>query len=111
MLFLAPYHVSALSGKAAIVVGQKNVANSCKLIVVYVQNNVVTRADTILRNGTFYRSRWSFDGRRIAFYRNGYGVCIIDADGKNLRCIAPMINWTEIRQEQTMDWPGIDAGK
>lgn len=106
----------ALTGKAAVVIGQRNfttrqrIANSSKLLVVYVNNNVVTRTDTILR-GDIFRSKWSFDGRRIAFYRNGFGVSIIDADGQNLRSVAPMVNWPDVRYEQAIAWPGIDSGK
>jgi hypothetical protein len=100
-----------MTGKAAVVVSQKNVAASSKLLVVHVSNNAVTGTDTILRGGVFYDPRWSFNGSRIAFYRNGGGVSIIDSDGKNLRTVARMVDWKAPDNEYAMSWPGIDGGK
>jgi len=113
-LIALPVHpAAAMTGKAVAVVALRNtsIANPSRLIVCTVQDNRTTAVDTILKNGVFYFPTFSFNGRRIAFYRNGAGVSIIDRDGNNLRTVAKTMNWGWGDQEQTMAWPGSEGGK
>jgi len=76
----------AMSGKAVTSVSSSGSA----LIVVTVADNVVTRTDTIVPrvNGvTMTCPTFSPDGKRIAFFKSGAGLSVVDIDGKNMRTL------------------------
>jgi hypothetical protein len=70
----------------------------------------IVKTDTILR-GRFYYPMWSFDGTRIAFYKDGAGLCVVDANGNNLRTLVTMVDWGGEDKFYNMSWPGADNGK
>lgn len=113
--------VCALNGKAVAVVSNflspvdgSQASDVSRMIVVTTQSvgNVTSnvKTDTILRGRMFY-PMWSFDGTRIAFYKDGAGVCVVNADGSNLRTVARTVDWGREDWFYNLSWPGIDGGK
>lgn len=108
----------ALNGKAVTVVqtivspfyGTQSAIRS-RLIVVNVSNSAVARTDTILREPMLVHPTWSFDGTRIAFYRFGHGIAVVDADGKNLRDVWSGPAFGAENDVANISWPGTDSGK
>jgi hypothetical protein len=111
----------ALNGKAVTVVSNflapvdgAQAADVSRMIVVTTQTtgNVtsIAKTDTILRGRMFY-PMWSFDGARIAFYKEGSGLCMVDANGQNLKVLAKMVDWGREDGFYNLSWPGADNGK
>jgi hypothetical protein len=125
IVLVSSVNTLALNGKALTVVNNflapmsgPQDPNSSRMIVVTTQSvgNVtsIVKTDTILR-GRLYYPTWSFDGKRVAYYKRGAGVCIADADGKNERTVAMMHDMLAFGYDVdlfwALAWPGVDGGK
>lgn len=102
--------VHAMQGKAAAVVNRNSgTSKVSRLILANVSDNSFT-SDTIVRNdaGGMYFPTFNLDGTRIAFYKNGAGVCVYDLANKSLRTVARVPD--AAHRSAILAWPGSAGG-
>jgi hypothetical protein len=109
--------IFALNGKAVTVVSYVVAPNLVpvlsRLIVCNIAGKAVVSTDTIVRGGNMYQPTWSFDGKHIAFFKNGTGLCVINPNGDSLRTLARTDDWPDPfgKPPAFICWPGADDGK
>jgi hypothetical protein len=108
----------AINGKLVTVIQSRRIGYSLpdvpmhsKMIVVTINNGVLAKCDTILRDLLALHPVWSFDGTRIVFFRQNHGLSMINADGTNLRDIWKGYGHTSTVRNPQVEWPGAENGK
>jgi hypothetical protein len=103
---------NAMNGKAAAVVSLLTGSSpTSRLILATVTDNSLV-SDTVVKGEPgkgFYYPTFNLDGTRIAFYKNGAGVCVYDLASRSVRTVAKTLDASG--NSAFLAWPGADGGK